>query len=593
MNKKQIQQLITNENISKNSDTLIKKLKSSLNLQKQFIKELVNIFMPNKIQNDINLINKIIELLPEIIEKLGIPFSHLFLKQNNIISMLVNLYYDDNDEKIPIILEKCIDTLSFSEIRDDVNNLKQHLTECGIIEKKEQNEKSNSIIKNSEQYIYESSLQLLNDLEKYQNEDKDKDNNINYSKLEKKYYNIIKDIKSLPSKMEINQAQIEFYLEILNPFKKDLDKKKKIEGINNFSNIGKSHVILKNNINYENEIVDENKGEVLFVNKENEEIMKKELRERTFFYENEKIREKRNQVIEFKNYSLPLNQENGDELRRQICGFLNSQGGRLYIGIDDQNIVKGIVLNYKKRDNLRNALINLTYDFYPKCRLDKIFIYFIPIKSKKTQKFFNNLYIIKIRIYPGDPEYLYSMINVGYQSCIRENGICKNLNSTQIQKEIIERNEYQYMNNNEKYKFILKEKEIKDPEPEINYEDLERNDEPIFENNNLNNNIDQIIKEKGTKPKKKKNKNKKNSKDNNGIKEFVKVKVSNIDENIPLNEINKYFNKCKCSSRQFYKGYGYLEFSNRNSANDCIVNCNGDLFGNKRLSLKIVDDDEF
>ena len=593
MNKKQIQQLITNENISKNSDTLIKKLKSSLNLQKQFIKELVNIFMPNKIQNDINLINKIIELLPEIIEKLGIPFSHLFLKQNNIISMLVNLYYDDNDEKIPIILEKCIDTLSFSEIRDDVNNLKQHLTECGIIEKKEQNEKSNSIIKNSEQYIYESSLQLLNDLEKYQNEDKDKDNNINYSKLEKKYYNIIKDIKSLPSKMEINQAQIEFYLEILNPFKKDLDKKKKIEGINNFSNIGKSHVILKNNINYENEIVDENKGEVLFVNKENEETMKKELRERTFFYENEKIREKRNQVIEFKNYSLPLNQENGDELRRQICGFLNSQGGRLYIGIDDQNIVKGIVLNYKKRDNLRNALINLTYDFYPKCRLDKIFIYFIPIKSKKTQKFFNNLYIIKIRIYPGDPEYLYSMINVGYQSCIRENGICKNLNSTQIQKEIIERNEYQYMNNNEKYKFILKEKEIKDPEPEINYEDLERNDEPIFENNNLNNNIDQIIKEKGTKPKKKKNKNKKNSKDNNGIKEFVKVKVSNIDENIPLNEINKYFNKCKCSSRQFYKGYGYLEFSNRNSANDCIVNCNGDLFGNKRLSLKIVDDDEF
>ena len=352
-------------------------------------------------------------------------------------------------------------------------------------------------------------------------------------------------------------------------------------------------MILKNNINYENEIVDENKGEVLFVNKENEEIMKKELRERTFFYENEKIREKRNQVIEFKNYSLPLNQENGDELRRQICGFLNSQGGRLYIGIDDQNIVKGIVLNYKKRDNLRNALINLTYDFYPKCRLDKIFIYFIPIKSKKTQKFFNNLYIIKIRIYPGDPEYLYSMINVGYQSCIRENGICKNLNSTQIQKEIIERNEYQYMNNNEKYKFILKEKEIKDPEPEINYEDLERNDEPIFENNNLNNNIDQIIKEKGTKPKKKKNKNKKNSKDNNGIKEFVKVKVSNIDENIPLNEINKYFNKCKCSSRQFYKGYGYLEFSNRNSANDCIVNCNGDLFGNKRLSLKIVDDDEF
>jgi hypothetical protein len=170
---------------------------------------------------------------------------------------------------------------------------------------------------------------------------------------------------------------------------------------------------------------------------------------------------------------------------------------------------------------------------------------------------------------------------------------CKKLNSTEIQKEIIKRNENQYKNNKEKYKIILKEKEIKDPEPEINYEDLERNDEPIFENNNLNNNIEKIIEENGAKPKKKKNKNKKNN--NNGIKEIIKVKVSNLDENMPLNEINKYFNRCKCSGRQFYNGYsfGFLEFSNINSANDCIVNCNGEKLGNKKISLKIVDDDEY
>lgn len=581
MNKKQTQQLITKENIFKNSDTLIKKLKSSLNLQKQFIKELVNIFNPDKIQQNNNEINKIIDLLPEIIEKLGIPFSHLFLNQENIISILLNLYYDENDDKIPIIFEKCIDILSFSEIRNDVNNLKQLLSEGGMIEKKEQNEKSNSIIKNSEQYIYESSFLLLKEWEKLEKKDKDI---INLSKLEKKYHNIIKDIKSLPSKMEINQAQIEFYQEILYPFKQYLDKMKKN---NNYSNIEKNHSNLENNI------IDENKRNAQFNNKEIEETIK-ELRERTFFYENEKIKEKRNQVIEFKNYSLPLNQDNGDELRRQICGFLNSQGGRLYIGIDDQNIVKGIVLNYKKRDNLRNALINLTYDFYPKCRLDKIFIYFLPIKSIETQKFLSNLYIIKIRVLPGDPEYLYSMINVGYQSTIRRDGECENLDSIKIQKEIIKRNENQYNKNNEKYKIFLKEKEIKDPEPEVNYEDLERNDEPIFENNNLNNNIDRIIKEKGEKPKKKKNKNKKNNtKDNNGIKEFVKVKVSNIDENLPLNEINKYFNKTKCSGREFFIGYGFLEFSNKNSAKECIDSCNGEKLGNKRLCLKFVDDDEF
>ena len=230
MNKKQTQQLITDDNILKSKDTLIKKLKSSLNSQKQFIKEIVNIFIPNAIQqkqrnnNEINIFKKLIDLLPEIIEQLGIPFSHLFLKQENIISMLVNLYYEDNYKNIPIIIEKFIDTLSFSEIRNDVCNLKQELIEFGMIEKKEQSEKSNSIIKNSEQYIYESSLQLLKEWEKFQEKDKDI---INFSELEKKYYNIIKDIKALPSKMEISQAHIEFYQEILSPFKQDLNKRKK------------------------------------------------------------------------------------------------------------------------------------------------------------------------------------------------------------------------------------------------------------------------------------------------------------------------------------------------------------------------------
>ena len=62
---------------------------------------------------------------------------------------------------------------------------------------------------------------------------------------------------------------------------------------------------------------------------------------------------------------------------------------------------------------------------------------------------------------------------------------------------------------------------------------------------------------------------------------------------MPLNEINKYFNRCKCSGRQFYKGYGFLDFSNINSAKDCVVNCNGERLGNKKISVKIVEDEEF
>ena len=84
--------------------------------------------------------------------------------------------------------------------------------------------------------------------------------------------------------------------------------------------------------------------------------------------------------------------------------MLNSIGGRIYLGITDDKIVKGIFLNYKKRDLIRNDLINYTYDFYPKCRTKKIDILFIPIKNMKKNKFQNTLYVIKIIVHQGDTD---------------------------------------------------------------------------------------------------------------------------------------------------------------------------------------------
>ena len=126
------------------------------------------------------------------------------------------------------------------------------------------------------------------------------------------------------------------------------------------------------------------------------------LKDRTFFYLNEELNEGEDEYIEFKYYNYPFNQEKIDELKRQYCGFLNNHGGRIYIGIDDLKIVKGIHLNYKERDTIRNELINYTYDFYPKCRIDKINVYFIQIKNPQNKKNLNNLYVIQIIILPGD-----------------------------------------------------------------------------------------------------------------------------------------------------------------------------------------------
>ena len=295
-----------------------------------------------------------------------------------------------------------------------------------------------------------------------------------------KYNNLKKDIRILSIKYENNnKGLIEFFNELLIEIDEYFKK------INLLKTIEVSE------------------------DKKTEEIINIPLDKRTFFYLDEKIKERKNELIEFRNYSLPLtNKEEGEEIKRQICGFLNSRGGRLYLGINSQNIVKGIILNSKARDISRNSLINLTYDFYPNCRIDKILIYFIPVKNPKTNDFIPKRYIVKIRVYPGDPDILYSMTSTGYHSIIRRNDINYELNSAEICQEIIARDEIKKIKNKDNN--YIKELNLKDPEPEININDNddENDDLPLYgvdNNKNLSDSIKKIIKEKGKRPIRKKN----------------------------------------------------------------------------------------
>ena len=373
-----------------------------------------------------------------------------------------------------------------------------------------------------------------------------------------KYNNLKKDIRILSIKYENNnKGLIEFFNELLIEIDEYFKK------INLLKTIEVSE------------------------DKKTEEIINIPLDKRTFFYLDEKIKERKNELIEFRNYSLPLtNKEEGEEIKRQICGFLNSRGGRLYLGINSQNIVKGIILNSKARDISRNSLINLTYDFYPNCRIDKILIYFIPVKNPKTNDFIPKRYIVKIRVYPGDPDILYSMTSTGYHSIIRRNDINYELNSAEICQEIIARDEIKKIKNKDNN--YIKELNLKDPEPEININDNddENDDLPLYgvdNNKNLSDSIKKIIKEKGKRPIRKKNKS-------NMVREGTfTVKVTNIDEKVPINDVNRFFNRCKCYSQKMLNGYGYLNFSNLNDANNCIARYNGSKLGNKIIKLSITN----
>ena len=75
------------------------------------------------------------------------------------------------------------------------------------------------------------------------------------------------------------------------------------------------------------------------------EFRKKPLKERIYFFKDEQIINDENEYTEFKNYYFPLGKVQKDELIRQFCSFLNSNGGRIYIGINDKRIIKGVVAN--------------------------------------------------------------------------------------------------------------------------------------------------------------------------------------------------------------------------------------------------------
>ena len=541
-------------------------LKSSLKYQKDLMKDierkieiLINDEILNKNNPNIKFINDYLELFITIMKQFGIPVAHNFLFHSNILQNLCGLYFDKNEKygnKIKKIFVACLEVFDNIFSNNKLNEIREYLNSTQIIQIQEETRGNEP---KDDEIIYENIYDLLNGLKDILDiKDREK-----LSELEDKYKSLKQDLKifQIKNREQPYQAELEFFNELIL----DIDKK--------FKEISSSKINEKNieiNLNNIHKI----------------EEIDIPLHKRTSFYLNEKIKEQRNEVIEFKSYSLPLaNNKERDDIKRQICGFLNSKGGRLYLGINSQNEVKGIVLDSKTRDICRNDLVNLTYDFYPNCRTDKIFVDFIPIKDMFTKEFKSKRFVVKIRVYPGNPEYLYSMCKVGYHSTIRRGNQCYELNSTEIYDQIVQRDELKKIKNQDNN--IIIEANIRDPSPEKNNhdDDKEEIDElPFFGKDSLNisDDVKRIIKEKGKRPRKK---NKKNMVRDGTI----TVKVTNIDENIPSNDVNRMFNGCRCASQKMLNGHGFLNFSNINDANNCIARFNGKLVGNKRIKLNIIN----
>ena len=557
-------------------DLIITLLNSSFSNQKIFIDLIQKSINESLNQNEIyiSLLQKLNKIIPDIIQQLGIPFCELLNEQRTILNYYYDLYFQSNSFHKNILLN-FINIFNYESIE---NNLAYDYIEklqnkapntCSLL--KTQKRKNKTGIEN----FYDEIISLFSNLRIRINiEDNFDDEILKYfeSAIKEKSENL----KQFEKENKFPKATIEFFHEkiknlecLFNDINKDKDKLK--EHNNKFNK-----QLIKNSLPMNTEI-NLNNSEFNI-----EEILKElrdiPLKNRTSFYKDEQLSEGEDEFTEFKNYYLPLTEEKGGELKRQFCAFLNNKGGRLYLGINDQKTVKGVILNYKKCDNLRNLLVNYTYDFYPKCRLDKIKVYFIPIKSMKNNKFINDLYVVKIIVLQGDPNVLYSMTTKGFISAIRLQGQCANLTAEEITKEIIRRGKLS--ETKKSINLYYANNQFNDPEPEKNYENEHENTESIDSSGDI------IINDKNQI-------NKINKKD------IFVVEVKNIDQNLDINYVYDTFKDCGSFYQKFYskdgksRGYGLLKFSDENIGLSAINKMYNLLIGEKRISLIVKNKSNF
>ena len=564
--------LDTNEESIK---TIESKLSESFCKQKYFIqliKDNIKLYMSNNKEPIIKL-EKMSCILPHLIKTLGLPFCDLITNNNEIIEYYVGKFISDkNKENKDISKTILINYINIYNFKSTDSNPSDKLiellknTDIDIKNMQDNKRLTKSIIES----IYDEIADFFNTLKAIRNmeEDIEEEGFDQIQLLFKEKINKINDIEKIDV---CPKATIEFLREKMNEIENFINKKK----------INKSNQNIINNINpqnSDNNIVNKINIQLNLDNSNsglNEDESKKlreiELKNRTSFYKNEYLVYGEDDLTEFKNYLYPFNEGQEKEIKRQYIGFLNSNGGRIYIGINDQRVVRGVVLTYKNCDIFRNTLVGFMNDFYPKCRLDKIKVYFIPIKNPFTKKYINDLYVVKIIILPGDPYILYSITKRGgFISAIRRQSQVFNLDAEEITKEIIARNE---LKKNSKNQIQIPNLNIgfNDPEPEINLEISHTFEEKEKYEDSDNLNYSDM-----------------KSKRLIDKKYIYIVNVKNIDTNLKVKEINKFFNGCQQSYQKFFSkegkslGYGRIHFTNEDAANAVIKKYNGKNLGGKK-----------
>ena len=536
---------------------------------KKDIYELLD-FMEKIKEEDFKLLSEKLDYLIKASQDLGIAFIYLLLSlkhkksQNNVGNYLITLYFEEKEKlKIEKLSYIIMDAFNFT-------GPKGYLISNPI---------ENEFLKNIE------NLGILDNIQ----ENKQRPEG---TLIENIYFKIISTIDMYNTYISIDEHSIKDKKEIqdkIDECQKDIDILKEDISIKNFKFNNEFFNDLLETIDYNKLHKKPNSQEDNFTKNNNDDLSLSKsssslsksfqnienipLKKREFFLRNETVSQGEGVEIEFKDYYfekpwLPNNLV--DIIKHLICGMLNSNGGRIYFGINDNKIVKGCKLEYKLRDEVSLFLINLTSNFYPDCKSSKIKVDFIPVKDPSNNKFLREYYVIKMMVKQGDTDKLYSVSNKVYESYKRIQGMVVQLKPEEIAKEIFERKS--------KPKEPIPETEFDDPEPSMIFYE---NDKGNFH-----------VKRKNNKKKKTHKKFKGINNDNNKL---YTIKVTNIDEEIPIFVIDSLFEEYKefIEDKNFFEkdglstGFGYIFTKNLESAKILKQNFDGKKIYNKNIHLVI------
>ncbi|KAM9687480.1 schlafen-like protein 1 [Trichechus inunguis] len=85
-------------------------------------------------------------------------------------------------------------------------------------------------------------------------------------------------------------------------------------------------------------------------------------------------------------------------VRRYVCAFLNSEGGNLFVGVEDSGLVQGIRCSHHDEDRVRLLVDSILQGFKPQVFPDAYALTFIPVISISATSV--PLKVIRLRVHP-------------------------------------------------------------------------------------------------------------------------------------------------------------------------------------------------